>query len=126
MGRILYEKFCNRDSMRNSLENLKMKGSGSYYDYRNILICEERNGILYLVVGGKLVRFSIDKLENYRTFVEQSVMGSSFIEICMNEMRRKSDYFLSIEEINKLWDKAHYAESFNFRNESITIFDLYK
>ncbi len=126
MGRILYEKFCNRDSMRNSLENLKMKGSGSYYDYRNILICEERNGILYLVVGGKLVRFSIDKLENYRTFVEQSVMGSSFIEICMNEMRRKSDYFLSIEEINKLWDKAHYAESFKFRNESITIFDLYE
>ena len=112
--------------MINSLENLKLKGSGSYYDYRNILICEERNGILYLVVGGKLVRFSIDKLENYRTFVEQSVMDSSFIEVCMNEMKIKSDYFLSIEETNKLWDRSHSSKSFNFSNENISIFDLYK
>ena len=125
-GKILYEKFCDRDTVIRSLENLRMKGTGSYFDFKNILICEERNGLLYVIEGGKLARFSIEKLDNYRTFMQQSNIDPTFMEACLNEMKRKSDYYIGREELKKFWNESMADFSFTYSNEKLTLVDLYK
>ncbi|MCL4323116.1 MAG: DUF87 domain-containing protein [Candidatus Thermoplasmatota archaeon] len=125
-GKLLYEKFESKESVIKALENLQMKGIGSYFDFRKIIICEERGGMLYLIDKGKFTRFSLEKLDSYRTFRNKENIDEPFLEYLMNEMERKKMHILEQKELRGIGEIWGENCSLDMKENGLTLFDLYE
>ncbi len=124
-AKILYSKFMERNQISGALSNLQKSGKKTYFNFRNILILEERAGLLYVIESGRFNRFSLDKVLSYETFRENEAFGSDMTEIILSEMKKHGSHYIDGYSFSRIQDRIGASRTVNINERGIELPDLY-